>query len=79
MVIDVGDIIFYKDQIWKVKEITINYFFNNEIFTIIFEDGNYLCDDSSEYIEIQNNYVKDDRCILPKAKYRELRINQILE
>lgn len=79
MVIDVGDIIFYKDQVWKVKEITINYFFDNEIFTIIFEDGNYLCDDSSEYIEIQNNYVKDDRYILPKANFRELRINQILE
>jgi len=79
MIIDIGDIIFYKDKVLKVVEITKDYFLDNEIITYYFDNGDHMDDGSSRHIEIMNDYVKDDNYIVSKAKYREIRINKILE
>ena len=79
MIIDVGDTIFYKDDVFKVVEIERHFFFDNEILTFIFENDVYMNDGSLINREILNDYVKDGRYIISKAKYRETRINQILE
>lgn len=79
MIIDVGDTIFYKDKVWKVVEIERHIFLDNEIYTYYFDNGDILDDGSSIHREILKDYVKDGKFIIPKAKYRENRINEIFK
>jgi hypothetical protein len=79
MIIDVGDTIFYKDDVLKVVEIERDFFLDGEILTFFFENDGYMNDGSLMHRELLNDYVKDGRYIISKAKYRENRINQILE
>lgn len=79
MIIDVGDTIFYKDKVWEVTEIEKDFWFDSELEKYHFDNGEHLYVGSLTHREILKDYVKDGRCIIPKAKYREIRINEIFE
>lgn len=84
MVINVGDTIFFEDKIWKIKEICRlhdydTFYYNRIINGIISVTSDFFEEGSDIYTKIVNNYIKDGTYIISKAKFRELRINQILE
>lgn len=84
MVINVGDTIFFEDKIWKIREISKlhnydTFYYNRIINGIAREIPDFFEEGSDIYTKIVNNYVKDGTYIISKAKFRELRINQILE
>ena len=85
MKLEVGDVIHYRDyDPWTIKWIEISNEYldpGEESYEVyhMFDKYSGIDQGSITYNDIMENYVKYNNLILPKAKMRDVKINEILD